>query len=96
MDDVESINETTCRLLHAPEVDLMAETRHAVPCLFDPDFATPMAEAYDSTIENTLYVSVILFLYVVRRVQAQSVGESQVKNDEDGVPLAAQNKYTSN
>ena len=96
MDDVESIIRTCCRLLDAVEVSFMAESRHALPLFLDLDVATPHAEAYESTIQNTHNVCVVFLLRVFGRVQIQSVGDSREKNDEDGAPLAAQNKYTSN
>ena len=67
-----------------------------VPCLLGLDLSTLYAVHKDSTIENRLDVGVILFGHVLRRVQVKSVGESGVKDDEDGTPVAAQNKYTSN
>ena len=96
MDDVESIPPTCCRLLDTTEVSFMAETRHALHLLFVLDVATLKAEAKESTIQNTLYVCVVFLLRVFGRVQIESVGDLRVQNNKDGVPLAAQNKYTSN
>ena len=96
VEDIESITESTTRLLDAAEVGLIAEGRRAIPCLLERDLSTPYAIAKDSTVENRLDVDVILFLHVLRRVQVKSVGESGVKDDEDGAPVAAQNKYNSN
>ena len=69
MDDVESIIRTSCRLLDATEVSLVAETRPGLICFFALDVATPHAEAQHSSIQNMLYVCVIFLLYVLRRVQ---------------------------
>ena len=96
MEDIESITDSTTRLLDAAEVSFMAEAGRAVPCLPEHDLSTPYAIRKDSTVENRLDVGVILFLHVLRRVQVKSVGEPGVKNDEDNAPLAAQNKNTSN
>ena len=74
----------------------MAEGGPAVPSLLDLDLSTPYAIEKDSTVENRLDVGVILFVNVFRRVQVKRVGVSRVKDDEDGAPVAAQNKYTSN
>ena len=74
----------------------MAEGGRAVPCLLERDLSTPSAVGKDSTVENRHDVCVILFLHVLRRVQLKSMGESGVKDDEDGAPATAQNKYTSN
>ena len=68
MDDVESIILTSCRLLDATEVSLVAETKpHLI--FFALDVATPHAEAQHSSVQNILYVCVIFLLYVLRRVQ---------------------------
>ena len=83
-------------MLDAAEVGLMAEGRPAVPFLLVLDLFTPCAVVKHSTVENILDVGVILFVNVLRRVQVKSVGVSRVKDDEDGAPVAAQNKYTSN
>ena len=96
MDDVESITETTIRLLDAAEVGLMAEGGPAAPSLLVPNLSTPCLVVKHSTVENIFDVGVILFVNVLRRVQVKSVGESGVEDDEDGAPAAAQNKYTSN
>ena len=69
MDDVESIILTSCRLLDATEVSLVAETKPGLICLFAFDVATPHAEAQHSSVKNILYVCVIFLLYVLRRVQ---------------------------
>ena len=69
----------------------MAEGGTAVPCLPGLDLSTMYAVDKDSTAENRLDVGVILFVHVLRRVQVKSVGESGVKDDEDGAPMAAQN-----
>ena len=74
----------------------MAEGGPAVPFLLVLDLSTPCAVVKHRTVENRLDVGVILFVHVLRRVQVKSVGESGVKDDEDGTPAAAQNKYTSN
>jgi hypothetical protein len=91
MEDIESITESTYQLLDAPEVGLMAEAGPAVPCLPGLDLSTPSVIDKDSTVENRLDVGVILFVHVLRQVQVKSVGESGVKDDEDGAPVAAQN-----
>ena len=83
-------------MLGAAEVGLMAEGGSAVPCLLVVDLSTPFTVVKDSTIENRLDVHVILFVHVLRRVQVKSMGVSGVKDDKDGAPAAAQNKYTSN
>ena len=82
--------------INAAEVGLMAEAVPAVPYLPCLDLSTPYAVERYSTIENRLDVGVILFVHVLRRVQVKSVGVSGVKDDEDGAPATAQNKYTSN
>ena len=69
MDDVESIVLTSCRLLNATEVSLVAETEPDLICFFGLDVATPHAEAQHSSVQNILYVCVIFLLYVLRRVQ---------------------------
>ena len=74
----------------------MAEGGPAVPCLLVVDLSTPCAVVKYSTVENKLDVGVILFVNILRRVQVKSVGVSGVEDDEDGMPVAAQNKYTSN
>jgi hypothetical protein len=66
MHEVESISLTILRLLDAAEVGLMAETQPVLPVLFHLDISTRQAEGYQSTIENTPYVRVILFLVVPR------------------------------
>ena len=78
------------------EVGLMAEGGPAVPCLYGLDLSTSYTLEKDSTVENRLDVGVMLFLHVLRRLQVKSMGESGVKDDEDGAPVAVQNKYTSN
>ena len=45
MDDVESIVLTSCQLLDATEVRLVAETEPNLLCFFALDVATPHAEA---------------------------------------------------
>ena len=84
------------RLLDVAEVGLIGEGDPAAPVLLVPDLSTPCLVVKHSTVENILDVGVILFVNVLRRVQVKSVGESGVEDDEDGVPAAAQNKYTSN
>ena len=74
----------------------MAEGGPVVPLLLGLDLSTPYTVEKDSTFGNKLDVGVILFVHVLRRVQVKSVGVSGVKDDEDGVTAAAQNKYTSN
>ena len=69
MDDIESIILTSCRLLDATEVSLVAETKTGLICFFALDVATPHAEAQHSSFQNILYVCVIFLLYVLRRVQ---------------------------
>ena len=69
MDDVESIILTSCRLLDAIEVSLVAETKLGLICFFVLDVATLHAEAQHSSVQNILYVCVIFLLYVLRRVQ---------------------------
>ena len=96
VEDIESITDSTTWLLDTAEVSLMAKAGRAVLCLPERDLSTPYAVRKDSTVENRLDVGVILFLHVLRRVQVKSVGDSGVKDDEDGAPVAAQNKYTSN
>ena len=68
MDDVESIILTSCRLLDATEVSLVAETKPRL-IFFVLDVATLHAEAQHSSVQNILYVCVIFLLYVLRRVQ---------------------------
>jgi hypothetical protein len=41
VEDIESITESTTRLLDAAEVSRMAEGGHAVPCLLEHDLSTP-------------------------------------------------------
>ena len=96
MHEVESISRTVVRLLDAAEVGLMAESRCFIPVLFHLDISTSQAEGPQGRVENTLYVRVILFLEVLRRVQVHSMGVFRVQNDEDGAAPAAQIKYTSN
>ena len=74
----------------------MAEGGPAVPLLLSLDLSTPYGVEKDSTVEDIIVVGVILFRHVLQRIQVKSVGESGVRDDEDGVPAAAQNKYTSN
>ena len=74
----------------------MAEGEPSAPSLLVPDLSTPCLVVKHSTVENILDVAVILFVNVLRRVQVKSMEESGVEDDEDGVPAAAQNKYTSN
>ena len=69
MDDVECIVLTSCQLLNATEVSLMAETEPGLICFFALDVATLHAEAQHSSVQNILYVCVIFILYVLRRVQ---------------------------
>ena len=45
-----------------------------------------------SKIIDTTETQCNYFVHVIRRVQVKSVGVSGVKDDEDGVPAAAQNK----
>ena len=52
MDDVESIILTSCWLLDATEVSLVAETKHGLICFFALDVATPHAEAQYSSVEE--------------------------------------------
>ena len=66
MHEVESISHTGVRLLDATEVGLMTESQPAIPVLFHLDISTRQAEGLHGTIENTLYVCVILFLFVLR------------------------------
>ena len=66
MHEVESISLTVVRLLDAAEVGLMAESQPVLPVLFQLDISTRHAEGYHGTIENTLYVRVILFPDVPR------------------------------
>ena len=74
----------------------MAEGGPAAPSLLVPNLSTPCLVVKHSTVENIFDVGVILFVNVLQRVQVKSVGESGVEDDEDGTPVAAQNKYTSN
>ena len=74
----------------------MGEGGPAVLFLLVLDLSTPYVVVKDSTVENRLDVGVILFVHVLRRVQVKSMGVSGVKDDEDGAPAAAPNKYTSN
>ena len=74
----------------------MAEGGPAIPSLLVLDLSTPCFVVKHSTVENILDVGVILFVNVLRRVQVKSVGVSGVEDDEDGAPVTAQNKYTSN
>ena len=83
-------------MLDAAEVGLMAEGGPAAPSLLVPNLSNPCLVVKHSTIKNILDVGVILFVHVLRRVQVKSMGLSGVKDDEDGAPAAAQNKYTSN
>ena len=69
MDDVESIILTSCRLLNATEVSVVAETEPNHILIFSLDVATPHAEAEHRSVQNILYVCVIFLLYVLRRVQ---------------------------
>ena len=74
----------------------MAEGGPVVPFLLVLDLSTPCAVVKHSTVENRLDVGVILFVHVLLRVQVKSVVVSGVKDDEDGAPVAVQNKYSSN
>ena len=65
MDDIESTVLTSCRLLNATEVSLVAETKPDLVCFFVLDVATPHAEAQHSSVQNILYVCVIFLLYVL-------------------------------
>ena len=56
MDDVESIVLTSCRLLNAIEVSLVAETEPDLICFFALDVATSHAEAQHRSVQNMLYV----------------------------------------
>ena len=69
MDDVESIILTSCRLLDATEVSLVAKTKPALIFFFALDVATPHVEAHQSSVQNILYVCVIFLLYVLQWVQ---------------------------
>ena len=94
MDVVESIILTSCRLLEATEVSLVAETKPVL--FFVLDVATPHAEAQHSSVQNILYVCVIFLMYVLQWVQIYSSGVTRVKNDENGTtPPAAQNTRSS-
>ena len=95
MDDIECIPRTCFRLLDAAEVGVMAETHHAILVFFVPDVASPMAEAEESSIQNTLDVGVVFLARVFGRVQIESSGYLRVQDDKDAT-LAAQNKLTSN
>ena len=83
-------------MLDVAEFGLMSVGGLAVPVLLVLDISNSCVVVKDSTVENRLDVGVILFVHVLRRVQVKSVGVSGVKDDEDGAPAAAQNKYTSN
>src|SRR4051812_47473816 len=96
MDEIVSIICTSFRLMDTTEVGFMRETRHTIPSYLFLDVATPHAEALESGIQKTLYFGVVLVFEVPRRVEIHGMGDSPVKNDKDGVPLAAQNKCTSN
>ena len=52
------------QLLDAAKVGLMVESKRLIPVLFHLDISTSKVEGYQGTIENTLYVRVILFLDV--------------------------------
>src|SRR3954469_17883754 len=96
MDDIVSIICTSFRLMDTAEVGFMRETRHAIPSSLFLDVATPHAEALERGIQKTHYFGVVLPFEVSRRVEIHGMGDSREKNDKDGVPLAAQNKCTSN
>jgi hypothetical protein len=66
MHEVESISLTILRMMDAAEVGLMAESQLVLPVLFHLDISTMHAEGYHGTIENTLYVRVILLPVVPR------------------------------
>ena len=89
---MESITKSITRLLDAAEVGLMAEGEPATPSLLVHDLSTPCFVVKQSTVENILYVGVILFVNVLRRVQVKSVGVSGVKDDVDGAIATAQTK----
>ena len=96
MDDVESIVRTSFRLMDVAEVGFMHETRRALPSFLDLNVASPHAKALESGIQNIHYVGVVLLFEVPGRVEIHVMGDSREKNDKDGVPLAVQNKCTSN
>ena len=75
--------------MDAAEVGFMRETRLAVPLFPDLHVATPQAEALESIIYNIHYVGVVLLHIVSGRVEIHDVGDSWVKNDKDGAPVAA-------
>ena len=83
-------------MLDAAEVGLMAEGGPAAPLLLVLDLSTPYVLEKGSTVKNRLDVGVILFVHVLQLVQVKSVGVSGVEDDEDGAPVVARNKYTSN
>ena len=62
----ESISLTGVRLLDAAEVGHMAENQPVLSVPFHLDISTRQAEGKQGTIENTLYVHVILFLDFLR------------------------------
>jgi hypothetical protein len=96
MEDVESIVLASCRLMDRAERSFMRETQRALPLFPNLDVATHHAEAVESTIQNIHYVGVVFLLEVSGRVEIHSMGDSREKNDKDGVPVAAENKDTSN
>ena len=96
MDDIVSIICTSFQLMDIAEVGIIRETRRTIhSCLF-LDVATPHVEALESGIQKTLYFCVVFLFEVPRRVKIHGMGDSRVQNDKDGVPLATQNKCTSN
>jgi hypothetical protein len=93
MDEVESIVTAWFRDMDAGEVSFMRETRPAVPLFPDLQVATLQAKAVESLIYNIHYVGVFLRLIVSGRVEIHSVGDSRVKNDKAGAPVAAGKKH---
>ena len=71
----------------------MRETHLLVPFFPDMHVATSKAEALESIIYNIHYVGVVLLLIVFGRVEIHAVGDSRVKNDKDGAPVAAGKRH---
>ena len=89
MEDVEFIFLAWFWDMDAAKVSFMRETHLLVPLFPNLHVATSIAEALESIISNIHYVGVVL-LVVSGRVEIHGVGDSRVKNDKDGVPVAAE------
>ena len=93
MEDVESIFLAWFWDMDAAEVSFMCETRLLVPVFPDLQVATPNAKALESISYNIHYVGVVLLVIVSGRVQIHGMGDSRVKNNKDGMPVAVGKRH---